>query len=504
MSAPVDTSAGIPVLNEISRHGRRGLRFAGSGEEAILPERYVRNTADVLALPEVSELDVVRHFTRLSQRNMSIDTTFYPLGSCTMKYNPKVNEAVASAPGFAERHPLTPTLQAQGSLALMFELQVLLAAVSGMAAVSLQPAAGAQGELAGIMIMRAYHAGRNDQRRTKVLVPDSAHGTNPATVRMAGYDAVQVPSDSEGLVDQSALEAVCGDDVAGLMLTNPNTLGLFERNIDRVAETVHSCGGLVYGDGANLNAILGVLRPGDVGIDIMHFNLHKTFSTPHGGGGPGSGPVGVRQDLADFLPGPIVVADSESTGGRQTNDEVPGESGTPTYRLAMPPKSIGRLKAFHGNFGMMVRAYAYIRMLGGPGLRRVAENAVLNANYLMQLLSDVFPSRFKHTCMHEFVCPGNRIPGVSTMDVAKRLLDYGFHAPTVYFPLIVRDALMVEPTESENRETLEAFSAALHAIAREAVDHPELLHSAPSSLPVSRLDEVEAVKRLKLTWQDAV
>ena len=475
-----------PLLCEITRAGRRGLLFPKPSESVPLPASLLRSDDDTLDLPEVSELDTVRHFTRLSQLNMSVDTTFYPLGSCTMKYNPKANEAAAAHPGFADAHPLSVAGGSGGPLEVMYRLQGLLAEISGFDAISLQPAAGAQGELAGILIMRAYHQSRRDDKRVKVLVPDSAHGTNPATVHMAGYEAVQIPSDETGQVDMAALATACGDDTAGLMLTNPNTLGLFERRIDQIVETVHRAGGLVYGDGANLNAILGVLRPGDVGIDIMHFNLHKTFSTPHGGGGPGSGPVGVRTSLAGFLPGPIVER----------------ESSTGLCRLVMPSRSIGRMKAFHGNFGMMIRAYAYIRSLGAKGLRRVAENAVLNANYLRQLLGDVVPARYDHKCMHEFVCPGNRFHGSSTMDVAKRLLDYGFHAPTVYFPLIVRDALMIEPTETENRETLEAFSTALHRIADESTESTDVLHDAPVSLPVGRLDEVEAVKRLKLTWYD--
>ena len=429
---------------------------------------------------------MVRHFTLLSQTNRSIDTTFYPLGSCTMKYNPKVNEVAAASPGFADHHPLAPEWASQGSLAVMYRLQEMLAEIAGFSGVSLHPAAGAQGELTGILVIRAYHQSRGDTGRRKILVPDSAHGTNPATVTMAGYEAVEIPSDSNGNVDLDALKAACGDDVAGLMITNPNTLGLFEERIVEVVRAIHDCGGLVYGDGANFNAILGIVRPGDLGIDVMHFNLHKTFSTPHGGGGPGAGPVGVRADLVEFLPGPMVV-----------------RTGNPAYQFQMPARSIGRLKAFHGNFGVLLRAYVYISMHGAAGLRSISENAVLNANYLKKLVDPVFPVRFKRTCMHEFVANGGVHDGVATMDIAKRLLDYGFHAPTVYFPLIVKEALMIEPTESENRETLDAFAHALSEIAREAAEDPELLHDAPQTTPVGRLDEVQAVRKLALKYEHA-
>jgi glycine dehydrogenase subunit 2 len=472
-----------PLLVEISHRGRRGVRLpVATVPESPLPGTLLRTADDALALPEVSELDVVRHFTRLSHANMSIDTHFYPLGSCTMKYNPKVNEEIASLDGFSRLHPLAPESSCQGALRVFFELQQMLAEIGGFAGVSLQPAAGAQGELTGILMIRAYHLSRGDTTRSQILVPDSAHGTNPATVRMAGYNAVQIPSDRDGNVDLDALRKACTEQVAGIMITNPNTLGLFERRVIEVASTVHECGGLVYGDGANLNAILGIVRPGEIGIDIMHYNLHKTFSTPHGGGGPGSGPVGAREDLVPFLPGPVVERSEEA----------------PQFRFAMPRQSIGRVKAFHGNFGILLRSYAYILMHGSKGLRHIAENAVLNANYLKHLLAKLFPTKYNRRCMHEFVSVGNVIPGISTMDIAKRLLDYGFHAPTVYFPLIVKDALMIEPTESETRETLELFAAALQAIAREARESPDILHDAPQTMPVGRLDEVEAVRRLKL------
>ncbi len=485
-----------PLLYEISRSGRRAVRLPESDVPSTrLPAELLRDDHDELRLPEVSEQDVVRHFTRLSHANMAIDTTFYPLGSCTMKYNPKVNEAVASHSGFASHHPLATTDDSQGSLAVMYRLQHMLAEIAGFSQVSLQPAAGAQGELTGILMIRAYHESRGDTRRRKILVPDSAHGTNPATVTMAGYEAVEIPSDAEGNVDLGALREACGDDVAGLMITNPNTAGLFERNIEAVVDAVHGCGGLVYGDGANFNAILGIVRPGDLGIDVMHFNLHKTFSTPHGGGGPGAGPVGANETLADFLPGPIVGMSQPSP---DASDDGSDDS---RYEFVSPAQSIGRLRSFHGNFGMLLRAYAYILLHGADGLRAISENAVINANYLRHLTRDVFPAKFDRTCMHEFVSVGSRYEGVSTMDIAKRLLDYGYHAPTVYFPLIVKDALMVEPTESENRETLELFAEALALVAREAGNDPDLLHEAPLTTPRRRLDEVAAVRNLVLRYE---
>ena len=475
-----------PLLYEISREGRRAVRLPKADvPESQLPADLLRDDHDSLRLPEVSEQDVVRHFTRLSHANMAIDTTFYPLGSCTMKYNPKVNEAIASSSGFAEHHPLSREEDSQGSLAVMYRLQHMLAEIAGFDGVSLQPAAGAQGELTGILMIRAYHESRGDTERRKILVPDSAHGTNPATVTMAGYVAVEIPSDAEGNVDLESLRSACGDDVAGLMITNPNTAGLFEHNIEEVVAAVHDCGGLVYGDGANFNAILGIVRPGDLGIDVMHFNLHKTFSTPHGGGGPGAGPVGANAKLAAFLPGPVV--------GRNANDDG--------YQFVTPEKSIGRLRSFNGNFGMLLRAYAYIMLHGPDGLRAISENAVINANYLKHLTHDIFPAKFDRTCMHEFVSVGSRFEGISTMDIAKRLLDYGFHAPTVYFPLIVKDALMVEPTESENRETLELFAKALAEVAREAQEDPDVLHEAPLTTPRRRLDEVAAVRNLILRYE---
>ena len=470
-----------PLLFEMSSPGRTAFSLpALDVPETPLPAGLTR---DEVKLPEISELELVRHYVRLSQKNFSIDTHFYPLGSCTMKYNPKVNEAAAALAGFARSHPLQPEWLAQGNLALMYRLQEALKEISGFAGVSLHPAAGAHGEFAGVLVMRAYHVANGDLKRTRMLIPNSAHGTNPASVAMSGFEAVELPSDERGNVDLAALKAVCDETVVGLMLTNPNTLGLFEEQIEAVIETVHGCGGLVYGDGANLNALLGVARPGDLGIDVMHFNLHKTFTTPHGGGGPGSGPVGVNEKLLPFLPCPLVVKDGE------------------TYKLVTPEQSIGRLKAFHGNFGMHVRALTYILMLGEAGLREVTFNAVLNANYLKARLEQLYPVKYDRICMHEFVAMGDIAEGVHTMDVAKRLIDYGFHPPTVYFPLIVHEALMIEPTETESKETLDSFVEALFKIAQEARETPELLHSAPHTTPVSRLDEVSAARKPVLCYR---
>ena len=464
-----------PLIWDAGSPGRTGTALPGFDvPEYPFPEGIPRRKD--LPLPEVSELDVVRHFTRLSRLNFSIDTNFYPLGSCTMKYNPKVNEKVQGLDGFAACHPLLDETLCQGSLELMEGLQSRLAEITGFERVSLQPAAGAHGEFAGVLMIRAYHRKRGDAKRVKILIPDSAHGTNPASVAMAGFQAVQIPSDARGNVDLTALKTALGEDTAGLMITNPNTLGLFEENIEEVIGLVHKAGGLVYGDGANLNALLGVLKPGAVGIDVMHFNLHKTFSTPHGGGGPGAGPVGAGKLLADFLPGPV----AEKTGAG--------------FRLVMPKHSIGRLKAFYGNFGVLVRAFSFISMLGAEGLKAVSRNAVLNANYIKKLIEASYRIPYNRTCMHEFVAVGQVSDEVHTMDVAKRLIDYGFHPPTVYFPLIVKEALMIEPTESESRETLEAFAGALLAIAKEAAETPDLVKGAPHTTPVRRLDEVKAAR----------
>jgi glycine dehydrogenase subunit 2 len=453
-----------------------------------LPEPFVRKE---LPMPELSEVDVIRHFTRLSQLNHSIDTGFYPLGSCTMKYNPKVNEEVARLPGFAFTHPLQPIVTVQGNLLVMYELQEWLKEIGGFAGVTLQPAAGAQGELTGVLIIRAYHESRGESHRNKILIPDSAHGTNPATSAMSGLRVVELKSDERGNVGLEALRAECDETLAGLMLTNPNTLGMFDENVLEVIRLVHEAGGLVYGDGANLNALLGIVRPGDLGIDVMHINLHKTFSTPHGGGGPGSGPVGVSARLVDFLPGPIVgiIEEGDEEG------ELP-----PLYGFVNPARSIGRVKAFNGHFGMFARAYTYMRMHGKEGLRLIADYAVLNANYLQARLRETYHIPYDRVCMHEFVVEGRwaGAPDIHALDVAKRLMDYGFHPPTNYFPLIVHEALMIEPTETESKQTLDAFADALIEIAREAHQDPEVLKTAPHNTPVGRLDEVKAAKDLVL------
>jgi len=471
-----------PLIFEISSPGRKAYTLPELDvPQSELPRGYVR---DDLSLPEVSELDFVRHYTHLSQMNYSIDTVFYPLGSCTMKYNPKVNERAAAIEGLTHVHPLQPEATVQGSLQLMYELQEMLAEISGFAAVSLQPAAGAHGEFAGVLIMRAYHESRGDSKRTKVLIPDSAHGTNPASTAMSGYTMIELPSDERGNVDLEALKRECDDTVVGLMLTNPNTLGLFEEQVLEVCETIHKCGGLVYGDGANLNAMMGIAKPGALGMDVLHFNLHKTFTTPHGGGGPGCGPVGVTAELAPFLPGPIAAKDGDG------------------YRQYVPEQSIGRMKAFFGNYGMFIRASTYIRMMGADGLRAASENAVLNANYLKALVSPHYKLAVERTCMHEFVVHGD-IAGtdVIALDVSKRLIDYGHHPPTNYFPLIVHDALMIEPTETESKQTLDDFAEALVKIKQEAQEEPELLHDAPHITPVYRLDEATAARKPVLCYK---
>ncbi len=476
-----------PLLCEMSVPGRHGIRFPQP--DVPLAELPAGLTREHLPMPELSEVDVVRHFTRLSKLNYCIDQGIYPLGSCTMKYNPKINEETARMPGFAALHPLQPVETVQGALLMMYELQEFIKEIGGFAGVTLQPAAGAQGELTGVLIMRAYHEARNDVKRVKILIPDSAHGTNPATSAMSGLEVVQLPSDARGNVDLDALKSHCDDTLAGLMLTNPNTLGLFDENVLEVTRLVHEAGGLVYGDGANMNALLGIVRPGDLGIDVMHFNLHKTFSTPHGGGGPGSGPVGVAKHLVDFLPAPIVGVIEEG------DDETP-----PLYGYLTPAKTIGRVKSFHGQFGIMVRAYTYMRMHGAEGLRAVSEYAVLNANYLLALLRNVYPVPYDRICMHEFVMEGqwDDAPGVHALDIAKRMMDYGLHPPTNYFPLIVHEALMIEPTETESKQTLDDFAAILKKIAEEAHTSPDLLHEAPHNTPVGRLDEVKAAKELVL------
>lgn len=475
------------TIYELSSPGRIGVRFPDADVPlSQLPNNLLRED---LPLPELSELDVVRHFTNLSKLNYCIDGGYYPLGSCTMKYNPKINEDVARLPGFAFLHPLQSEETIQGALAIMFTLQEWLAEISGFKAVSLQPAAGAQGEFTGVMIIRAYHQSRGDYKRTKMLIPDSAHGTNPATSAMSGMEVVNVPSDSRGNVDLNILRSLVDDQTAGLMLTNPNTLGLFDENVLEVVDIIHKAGGLIYGDGANLNALLGIVRPGDLGFDVMHFNLHKTFSTPHGGGGPGCGPVGVTAKLADFLPGPIVGIVEEG------DEEEP-----PLYGFTMPAKTIGRVKSFYGQFGMMVRAFTYISMHGPDGLRKIAEYAVLNANYLLSQIKGTYHLPYDRVCMHEFVLEGRweDAPEVHALDIAKRLMDYKFHPPTNYFPLIVHEALMIEPTETESKQTLDSFADALKMIAKEAHEQPEKLKSAPHSTPIKRLDEVKAARELVL------
>jgi glycine dehydrogenase subunit 2 len=488
VGAPVRTGdpGGFPgTLKDLSRRGRRSSSFPRPDvPTAELPEAYVRS--DRAPLPEVGERDLVRHFTRLAQRNYGVDTGFYPLGSCSMKYNPKIAESAAALPGFQRLHPLQPDSTVQGALELLWRLERALCEVTGMARATFQPAAGASGELTGLLIMRAYHLRQGGARR-RIVIPDSAHGTNPASVRMAGYEVATVPSDARGLVDLSALEKLVDEDVAGLMITNPNTLGLFEQDILEIARTIHEVGGLLYYDGANLNAILGRVRPGDMGFDIVHMNTHKTFATPHGGGGPGAGPVAVTERLTPHLPAPVVERRDDGS----------------FFLDHDRPESIGRIHGFHGNFGVLVRAYAYVFGNGGDGLRAVGERAVLNARYLAERVRDAYPLAFPDgKPMHEFVstAKGLKQHGIRAMDVAKRLIDLGFYPSTVYFPLTVSEALMVEPTETESKETLDAFADALVQAAREAREDPDLLHEAPVTTPVRRLDEARAARSLKICW----
>ncbi len=471
----------VPLIFEKSREVQIGVSLPALDVPEqplgkLLPQDQIRPQGP--ELPQLSEVDVVRHFVALSVMNYHVDKGMYPLGSCTMKYNPKVNENVAKLPGFTDIHPLQPVSSVQGALRLMHELAGYLAEIGGFDAVTLQPSAGAHGELTGLMLIRAYHESRGNPR-AEVVIPDSAHGTNPASVTISGYKPIQVCSGRDGRVDLEALRAVLNEQTAALMLTNPNTLGLFESQVQEIAKMVHQVGALMYMDGANLNALLGIVRPGDMGIDVMHFNLHKTFSTPHGGGGPGSGPVGVKKELAPFLPRPSVVL--------RDGTLVLEDGG---------PQSIGRVHAFYGNFGVMVKAYTYIRMMGAQGLRQVSEGAVINANYLLARLREAYELPYPGPAMHEFVLSGDRqkAKGVRTLDIAKRLLDLGFHAPTVYFPLIVHEALMIEPTETESKQTLDAFAEAMLQIAREAEENPELLQRAPQTTPVSRLDEARAAR----------
>jgi glycine dehydrogenase subunit 2 len=469
-----------PTIYEISVPGRAGIQLPSPDvPQAELPKNFLRSD---LPLPELSEIDVVRHYVRLSQLNYAVDIGLYPLGSCTMKYNPKANEKAAQETSFSNLHPLQPLETVQGSLAVMFQMQEWLKEISGFASVSLVPAAGAHGEFVGVSIIHAYHDSRKDHDRRKILVPDSAHGTNPASSAMQGFEVVTIPTDVDGNIDLSALREACDGTVAGLMFTNPNTLGLYDCRAREVIDIVHTAGGLVYGDGANMNALLGVLKPASLGIDIMHFNLHKTFSTPHGGGGPGSGPVGVVEKLSGFLPDPVIQVKNGS------------------YSFKRPERSIGRVKTFHGQFGIIVRAFLYISMLGAIGLRQVSESAVLNANYLLSKLRGTYRVPFDRLCMHEFVLEGkfNDAPRIRALDISKRLIDYGFHPPTNYFPLIVHEALMIEPTETESKRNLDEFADVLLKIASEAHAQPELLLEAPHNAPVGRLDEVKAAKDLVL------
>ncbi len=478
-----------PLIFEISKPGRIGyslpeLDIPEASLDELVPEGFLRDGEP--ELPEVSELDIMRHYTALSRRNHGVDSGFYPLGSCTMKYNPKLNENVARLPGFAHVHPLQDESTVQGSLELMYELQEDLKEITGMDEVTLQPAAGAHGEWTSLMMIRAYHEANGDYKRTKVLIPDSAHGTNPASASVAGFETVTVKSNENGLVDLEDLKRLAGEDTAALMLTNPNTLGLFEENIVEMAEIIHGVGGMLYYDGANLNAVLSKARPGDMGFDVVHLNLHKTFSGPHGGGGPGSGPVGVKKELIPYLPVPVIT----KKNGQYVLD----------YDR---PHSIGRVKPFYGNFGVNVRAYTYIRSMGPDGLKAVTEYAVLNANYMMRRLAPYFDLPYDRHCKHEFVLSGKRQKklGVRTLDMAKRLLDFGYHPPTIYFPLIVEECMMFEPTETESKETMDAFIDTMIQIAKEAEENPEIVQEAPHTTVVGRLDETLAARKPVLRYQ---
>ena len=476
------------LIFELTKEGRVGyslptLDVPEVDLSELLPADLIRTEA--AELPEVSELDIMRHYTALSNRNHGVDSGFYPLGSCTMKYNPKINETVARFPGFANIHPLQDEKTVQGALALMFDLQEHLKEITGMDEVTLQPAAGAHGEWTGLMMIRAYHEARGDLKRTKVIVPDSAHGTNPASATVAGFETVTVKSSDQGLVDLEDLKRVVGDDTAALMLTNPNTLGLFEEQIMEMAAIIHEVGGKLYYDGANLNAVMSTARPGDMGFDVVHLNLHKTFTGPHGGGGPGSGPVGVKNDLLPYLPKPVLVKKDDAY----------------TFDYDRPD-SIGRVKPFYGNFGINVRAYTYIRSMGPDGLKAVTEYAVLNANYMMRRLQPHFDLPYDRHCKHEFVLSGRRQKklGVRTLDMAKRLLDFGYHPPTIYFPLNVEEGMMIEPTETESKETLDAFIDAMIQISKEVEENPEIVQNAPHTTVINRLDETKAARKPVLRY----
>lgn len=475
------------MIFDISKENKKGYslpKWEGSSYMSNIPKKLLRSTE--ASLPEVSENEVVRHYSLLSKKNYGVDTGFYPLGSCTMKYNPKINETLASLDGFENLHPYQPEETAQGALELMYNLSGSLSEITGMDNFSLQPAAGAHGELTGLMIIKSYHENRNDKKRTKIIVPNSAHGTNPASAYVAGFEVIEIKSNKDGSVCLDSLKEVLGDDTAGLMLTNPSTLGLFEKNIEEISSLVHEAGGLLYYDGANMNAIMGVTRPGDMGFDVIHLNLHKTFSTPHGGGGPGSGPVGVKKHLEKFLPVPVV------------------EKSKDTYTLNYDrPESIGSIKSFYGNFGVLVKAYTYIQIMGAEGLTAASKMAVLNANYLQEKLKKYYKLPIDTICKHEFVLEGvsDELSEVKTVDIAKRLIDYGFHPPTIYFPLIVHEAIMVEPTETESLEALDDFADAMIAISDEIKTNPDVLKTAPHNTPVRRLDEVTAAKKPILKWQ---
>ena len=484
------------LVFELSREGRTGYSLPANpwskGAET-LPAALRRSTP--AALPQVAEVDVVRHYTNLSQMNFGVDTGFYPLGSCTMKYNPKINEEIAAMPGFQRLHPLQPACSVQGALEVYYEMNKALAAITGMSLFTFNPCAGAHGELTGLMIMRQYHLLRGDVKRTRVIVPDSAHGTNPASAAVCGLEVVVVKSTPEGLVDVNDLKPLLDDTIAGIMMTNPNTLGLFEKEIVEIASLVHACGGLLYYDGANMNPMLGVVRPGDMGFDIMHLNLHKTFSTPHGGGGPGSGPVGVAARLADIIPVPKVVRSSDGTF------QVVGAS----------EKTAGQVSGFLGNFGIILRAYAYILALGKENIKLAGKLSVLGANYIKESLKDAYKLPIPTVCKHEFVFDGlindgahDEVHGATTLDVAKRLLDFGFHAPTIYFPLLFHEALMIEPTENESKETLDAFIDVMRTIAREAKEQPEMVKTAPHNTPVRRLDDTQAALKPIVTYRELV
>ncbi|MFB5195494.1 aminomethyl-transferring glycine dehydrogenase subunit GcvPB [Neobacillus sp. KR4-4] len=479
------------LIFELSTPGRIGYSLPEMDVpeldlNGLLPDGYIRTEEP--ELPEVSELDIMRHYTALSKRNHGVDSGFYPLGSCTMKYNPKINENVARFNGFAHVHPLQDESSVQGALELLYDLQEHLIEITGMDEVTLQPAAGAHGEWTGLMMIRAYHEANGDMKRTKVIVPDSAHGTNPASATIAGLETITVKSNEHGLVDLEDLRRVVGEDTAALMLTNPNTLGLFEENILELAEIVHEAGGKLYYDGANLNAVLSKARPGDMGFDVVHLNLHKTFTGPHGGGGPGSGPVGVKADLIPFLPKPIITKQ--------------GDEFVLDYDR---PLSIGRVKPYYGNFGINVRAYTYIRSMGPDGLKAVTEYAVLNANYMMRRLAEYYDLPFDRHCKHEFVLSGRRQKklGVRTLDIAKRLLDFGYHPPTIYFPLNVEECIMIEPTETESKETLDSFIDIMIQIGKEAEENPEIVQEAPHTTVVGRMDETKAARKPVLKYQKA-